>query len=70
MAKTIEDTKIDLSRLFGFAQVERVSSTATDATELHSKVGDQETGHRETTQGDSELDQVLELHSKVGVGEN
>ena len=66
MEKSAGDTKIDLSRLFGFAQVERVSRAESDATELHSNVGGVEIEDRKSPQRVSELDQALELHSKVG----
>ena len=69
MENSVSDTKIDLSRLFGFAQVERVSGMTSESAELHSKVGGSEIVHRESPRSDSSVDQALELHSKVGTPE-
>lgn len=71
MEDSVSGTKIDLSRLFGFAQVERVSGMTSESAELHSKVGGSEVGgseivDRESPRSDSSVDQALELHSKVG----
>ena len=70
MEDSVSGTKIDLSRLFGFAQVERVSGTTSESAELHSKVGGSEIVDRESPpRSDSSVDQALELHSKVGLPE-